>query len=473
MKHRSLAAVSKGRAGLLLALGGGLALVAGITHSEAGGPGAQAGVDAAALQKSQVLTGQEALQGDWSTDAPGVRRRITVADLPPPYASPSVDNGASMVPRPDGAMPQAPAGFHVSEFAGDLHNPRNIVTAPNGDIFVVESGPNRVRVLRDTHGAGRPDVDEVFATGLRQPFGLAFYPLGPNPQWVYVGNTDSVVRFPYRNGDLQARGPAETVVDDISGGGRLRGGGHWTRDVVFSKDGSKMFVSVGSHSNVMDNPDQIDIESRRARIFEFNPDGSGEQVYATGIRNPVGLAVNPATGQLWCSTNERDGLGDHLVPDYITHVTPGGFYGWPWFYMGDHPDKRAVGTPPAGAEDHVLVPDVLLGPHYASLKLNFYTATQFPAEFRGGAFAAEHGSWNRAHRAGYKVIYVPTRGGQATGVFEDFLTGFVTSDGHVWGRPVGVTVARDGSLLVSDDGSNTIWRVTYTGGGTGAQTASR
>jgi glucose/arabinose dehydrogenase len=444
-------------AGLMLAAVGGLALVAcGTTRLHAGGADTRS---TPMPSNGGVLTGQTALQGDFSTDAPGVTRRITVADLPPPHATPSVDNGAPMIPRPDGAMPKVPAGFAVEEFATGLNNPRNIVTAPNGDIFVVESGPNRVRVLRDTHGTGKPDVNEIFCEGLKQPFGLAFYPLGPDPKWVYVGNTDSVVRFPYHNGDLKATGPGETIVDDISGGGRLRGGGHWTRDVVFSKGGDKMFVSVGSRSNVMEDPTKVDDEQRRARIFEFNPDGSDEQVYATGIRNAVGLAVDPSTGQLWCSVNERDGLGDNLVPDYITHVTPGGFYGWPWFYMGDHPDVRAAGTPPAGADQRVIVPDVLLQSHSASLKMAFYTARQFPKSYDGGAFAAEHGSWNRARRTGYKVIFVPLKKGQAVGTYSDFLTGFVTDDGHVWGRPVGVTVAKDGSLLVSDDGSNTVWRV--------------
>jgi glucose/arabinose dehydrogenase len=426
-----------------------------------------------APKQLDVLTGQAALGGDWSTDAPGVKRHITLSDLPAPYATPSVDNGPHLVPRPDGALPKVLPGFEVSEFAGGLTNPRNIITAPNGDIFVVESGANRVRILRDSKGVGKPDVNEIFVDGLRQPFGLAFYPLGPNPKYVYVANTDSVVRFPYRNGDLKASGPAEMVVSDISGGGRLRGGGHWTRDIVFSKDGSKMFVSVGSLENVMSNPADIDIEARRARIFEYNPDGSGETVYATGIRNPVGIAIDPATGQLWCSTNERDGLGDHLPPDYITHVTPGGFYGWPWFWMGGHPDKRAVGTPPPNAQADVITPDVLLQAHSASLKMLFYTARQFPKEFQGGAFAAEHGSWNRSHRTGYKVIYVPVRDGKATGVYEDFMTGFVTPDGQVWGRPVGLTVTKSGALLVSDDGSNTIWRVRYVGPGNAAKTARR
>lgn len=407
-----------------------------------------------------VLTGAAA-RGDWTTDAPGVRRHITIADLDKPYETPSVDNGPKIVPRPEGAWPKAPAGFQVTQFATGLNNPRVVQTAPNGDIFVVESGPNRVRVLRDANGDGKPEINEIFAEGLKQPFGLAFYPPGPNPQYVYVANTDSVVRFPYRNGDLHARGAQELIVDDISGGGRLRGGGHWTRDLVFSRDGRKMFVSVGSRSN--DNEDNdVESEARRARIFEYSPDGKSERVYATGIRNPVGLAINPKTGDLWTSVNERDALGDHLVPDYITRVKDGGFYGWPWYYIGAHQDPRHAGAHPE-LKDKITVPDVLLQSHSASLDLAFYTGRQFPRAYRFDAFAAEHGSWNRSHRTGYKVIRVPQKNGVPTGAYEDFLTGFVTPEGDVWGRPVGVTIAKDGALLVSDDASNTIWRVAYTG----------
>ena len=404
-----------------------------------------------------VRTGQDAL-GDWTTDAPGVRRHITTAELPTPFATPSVDAGAHMVPRPEGAWPKAPAGFTVEEFATGLNNPRKIVTAPNGDVFVVESGPNRVRLLRDGDSNGKAEVNQIFAEGLRQPFGLAFYPPGAEPQFVYVANTDSVVRFPYRNGDVSARGAAQMIYDNISGGGRLRGGGHWTRDIVFSRDGRKMFVSVGSRSNINDD----EAEARRARIFEFNPDGSGERVYASGIRNPVGIAVHPQTGELWTSVNERDGLGDHLVPDYITRVQDGGFYGWPWYYIGGNQDPRHAGKHPE-LKNTVIVPDVLLQSHSASLAMTFYTGTQFPRDYAQNAFASEHGSWNRSRRTGYKVVRVPLVNGRSNGVYEDFLTGFVTENGDVWGRPVGVAVARDGSLLVTDDGSGTIWRVSYTG----------
>jgi glucose/arabinose dehydrogenase len=299
----------------------------------------------------------------------------------------------------------------------------------------------------------------VYADGLTQPFGIAFYPPGPNPQYVYVANTGSVVRFAYRNGDLQARGKPETIVPDIPSGGHLTGGGHWTRDIAFSRDGSKMFVSVGSHSNdddVENNPQ----EHHRADILEFNPDGRGGRVYASGIRNPVGIAVNPTTSALWASVNERDGLGDNLVPDYITHVEDGGFYGWPWFYIGGHWDPRQQGKHPE-LQSKVIVPDVLLQPHDASLEMTFYDGHQFPSEHDGDIFAAEHGSWNKATRTGYEVIRVPMKDGHASGEYEDFLTGFVTPNGDVWGRPVGVAVAKDGALIVTDDGSNTVWRVAY------------
>ncbi len=333
-----------------------------------------------------------------------------------------------------------------------------IRTAPNGDIFVAESEANRVRVLRDANGDGKAEVSEVFAAGLNQPFGIAFYPIGANPQYVYVANTGSVVRFPYRNGDTKARGAQEMIVDNISGGGRLAGGGHWTRDIVFSKDNSKMYVSVGSRSNVSDNED----EARRARIFEYTPDGKNERVYAYGIRNPVGIAIHPQTGDLWASVNERDGLGDHLPPDYVTRVQAGGFYGWPWYYIGANQDPRHKGARP-DLRDKVIVPDVLIQSHSASLGMEFYTGNQFPPAYRNLPFAAQHGSWNRERRTGYKVIYMPMQGGRATGEYVDFMTGFVTPEGSVWGRPVAVATGRDGALYVSDDGGNVVWRVTYTG----------
>jgi glucose/arabinose dehydrogenase len=406
-----------------------------------------------------VITGKAAFT-DYTQEKPGVRRKITVADLPEPYATKGVDNGADMVKRPDGAWPQAPAGFKVTLYSDGLVQPRLIRTAPNGDLFVAMSSSNEILVFRGAGADGKPKQMEKFADGLSQPFGIAFYPSGPNPKWVYIGNTDSVVRFPYKNGDLKASGPAEKLTD-LPGGGRLRGGGHWTRDIVFTPDGTKMLVSVGSHSNV-DDPDTHPEEFHRADVLEFTPEGKFIKVYAYGIRNCVGEAINPITGQLWCSTNERDMLGDNLVPDYITHIEENGFYGWPWWYMGPHQDPRLEGKHPE-LKAKVTTPDVLLQPHFASLELNFYQGSQFPAQYKGDAFAAEHGSWNKANRAGYEVIRVPMNNGKATGEYEDFLTGFTTSDGHVWGRPVGVTVGNDGSLFVTDDGSGSIWHVTYTG----------
>ncbi len=429
-------------------------LVIGAQSASPGGTAPPAGPPRAA-----VLTGQGAL-GDWTTDAPGVRRKITVADLPQPYATKSVDAGSHVIDRPANAWPRVPKGFRVEEFQTKLDNPRLLRTAPNGDVFLAESYPGRVRVLRARDGAGRAEQNEIFASGLTKPFGIAFYPPGPEPQWVYVAETGRVVRFAYRSGDLKARGRPEVIVPDLPGGGLLRGGGHWTRDVAFANDGRKMFVSVGSHSNVFENAGTS--EERRADILEYNPDGTAGRIYASGIRNAVGIAVQPGSGELWASVNERDGLGDDLVPDYISRIRDGGFYGWPWFYIGGHQDPRHANAHPE-LRDKVLVPDVLLQSHSASLQMAFYTGRQFPRDYAGDAFAAEHGSWNRARRTGYKVIRVPLREGAPTGEYEDFLTGFVTPDGQVWGRPVGVTVAKDGALLVSDDGGDLVWRVSYDG----------
>lgn len=402
-----------------------------------------------------LLTGAAA-RGDWTTDAPGVRRKLTLADLPAPFATSSVQNHPRVVPRPPAAVPRVPQGFGVWRFAEELTNPRMIRTAPNGDLFVAESAAHRLRILRDADGDGTPEISEIFAADLNLPFGIAFHPPGPNPRYVYVANTNAVVRFPYQSGDTKARGAAETVVDSISGGGRLAGGGHWTRDLVFAADGSTMFVSVGSLSNVSDD----EREARRARIFAYTPDGKNERVYAYGIRNPVGLAIHPTTGALWTSVNERDALGDDLVPDYVTQVREGGFYGWPWFYMGGIQDPRHEGKRP-DLKDKVIVPDVLLQSHSASLGMTFYTGDQFPPAYRHVAFAAQHGSWNRKRRTGYKVIYLPLQEGRATGEYVDFMTGFVTPEGDVWGRPVAVTVGRDGSLFVTDDAGLLVWRIMY------------
>jgi glucose/arabinose dehydrogenase len=437
----------------LLAIGS-TALLAACAHTTTD---VQAAPKTAPKASSATLTG-EAAQGDWTTDAPGVRRKIVPADMPKPFATKSIDNGPKLIARPDGAMPKVPAGFQVDLFAQGLNNPRVIITAPNGDLFIAESRTNRIHVLRDADGDGKPEVDKVFASGLTLPFGLAFYPLGNNPQWLYVGNTDSVVRFPYHNGDTQATGVPEMIVPDLPGGGMLRGGGHWSRDLQFTPDGKKLFVSVGSFTNIGDD----NREKNRATVLEYNPDGTGFRVYASGIRNAVGLAINPVTKQLWGSVNERDEIGDFLVPDYVTSIKEGGFYGFPWYYIGPNEDPRLAGKHPE-LRDKVITPDILVQSHSATLDMCFYTASQFPKEYKNDAFSCLHGSWNRARRTGYKVVRYPFRNGKSTGEYEDFMTGFVTSSGEVWGRPVGVTVGKDGSLFITDDGGNVVWRVRHTG----------
>jgi glucose/arabinose dehydrogenase len=409
---------------------------------------------AALGQSSPVLTGAAAY-GDWRTDGPKVRRKITPADMPSPYGTASANRGPTVVARPANAWPKAPPGFVVELFAGGLDNPRAVRVAPDGDIFVAESGPGRIRVLRAADG-GKPPEIRTFAENLYQPFGIAFWPPGPNPRYIYVANTDNVVRFPYRAGDLQPAGPAETIVTG------LPRGGHETRDIVFSSEGSRMFVSVGSRSNAADRlinaPWQSD--EGRAVVLSFTPEGKDKQLFATGVRNCVGMALQPGTGDLWCSVNERDGLGDDLPPDYLTRVREGAFYGWPWFYIGGTEDPRHAGEQPA-LRSRVTVPDVLVQPHSASMEMTFYDGAQFPPEYRGDIFAAFHGSWNRAKRTGYKVVRVLLKNGRPTGEYEDFLTGFVIDERNVWGRPVGVAVTKDGALLVSEDGNGTIWRISW------------
>jgi len=405
------------------------------------------------IDSKNLLTGQAAFV-DGRSLKPGTFRKVTATDLPKPFATESAQNAPKLVPRGD-AWPHAPAGFKVEMYTTNLDEPREIRTAPNGDFFVAESQRGEITIFRGRNKDGKPEQVSTFATGLTQPFGIAFYPRGEDPQWVYVGNTNAVVRFPYKNGDLKATGASETLIPG------LPTGGHWTRDLAFSLDSKRMFVAVGSRSNV-DDADSHPAEFHRANILEYTPEGKFVGVYGSGIRNPAGIGVNPKTGEVWCSTNERDALGDNLVPDYITHVQQGGFYGWPWYYIGGHQDPRLEGKHPE-LKGKVIVPDVLLQPHNASLELTFYDGNQFPNEYSGDLFAAEHGSWNRAARTGYEVVRVPLQDGHASGVFEDFVTGFVTAEGEAWGRPVGVTVAKDGSLYVTDDGSKSIWRVSYTG----------
>lgn len=419
----------------------------------------------------RLLEGKAAF-GDWHADSPGTRRLIRPQDLPVPDLAASTRNVVAIVRRTEAEKPVVPAGFEVNLFASGLSRPRLIRVAPNGDVFVAESAAGRVRALRPNANGGVQAA--VFASGLLNPFGIAFYPPGPNPEWVYVGNTDSVVRFPYRNGDLEARGPVDTIVP------RLPVGGHRTRDVAFSPDGRTMYVSVGSGSNVgdgMGTPSAAELETwksthalgaswgseaGRADVLAFDPQGKNRRIFASGIRNCVGMAVAPQSGELWCSTNERDGLGDNVPTDYITRVREGAFYGWPWYYIGANEDPRHRGER-EDLRDKITVPDVLLQAHSASLQMTFYEGAQFPAEYRGNIFAAEHGSWNRSRRTGYKVIRVIMKDGAPTGEYEDFATGFVVNDSEVWGRPVGVAVDRDGALLVSEDANGTIWRITYSG----------
>ncbi len=408
--------------------------------------------------------------GGWRQSAPGVEHLIRPSDLPEPGATRSVANPANLISRPDGASPLAPAGFHARLFTAKLQGPRELRVAPNGDVFVAESRAGRVAILRAPAGAAHPAQTAVFADGLDRPYGIAFYPPGANPQWVYVAETNRVLRYPYRNGALKPDGQGQVILRN------LPTGGHWTRDLAVAPDGQTLFLSVGSEANDPDlprkTPQQIQAfqrvhgigaawgdETNRADVLALGPRGRAPRPFAHGLRNCSGEAIQPATGALWCAVNERDGLGDNLPPDYVTRVQQGGFYGWPWSYIGDHPDPKHRGERPDLAGS-VIVPDVLIQPHSAPLGLAFYEGAMFPSGYRGDAFVALHGSWNRGRRTGYKVIRVRMRDGKPTGGYEDFLTGFVT-DAGVWGRPVGVAVMPDGALLVSEDGNNTIWRVGY------------
>ena len=423
----------------------------------------------ARAQTAAALRGPAAF-GSWHDDMPGKRRHLTVDALPAPYATPSVGNMTRVVRAPPAsARLEALPGFSVRLLASGLSNPRLLRVAPNGDIFVAETGAGRVRVLRTDASGTAVEKSEIFASGLRGPFGIAFYP-AENPAWVYVANMDSVVRYAYQDGDMRPRGAAETIVRE------LPTGGHTTRDVAFSKDGTRMFVSVGSATNDAENMGRRDAaavkrweqdkppgaawdaDAERADVLVFDPLGGNGRIFATGIRNCVGLAINPTTGDPWCATNERDGFGDNLPPDYVTRVREGGFYGWPWYYMGAHEDPRHPGERP-DLKNKVAVPDVLIQPHSAPLQMMFYDGDQFPADFKGNAFVALHGSWNRATRTGYKIVRVIVKDGVPTGEYEDFVTGFVLDDASVWGRPVGVAQAKDGALLFSEDGNGTIWRV--------------
>ena len=395
-------------------------------------------------------------------------------NLPAPDTRASKTNFSKVIGWPEGKTPIAPAGFTVTKFAGNIKSPRNIYIAPNGDILVVLSNSERntkekianalsgkdkaevgglsantVLLFRDTNQDGKFDLQSTFLSGLDQPYGVLI--IGNS---FYVANTDGLYVYPYQTGDTKITGKGKKIVDLPAGGYN----NHWTRNLITNADHSKIYITVGSGSNVGENG--MEHEVRRANILEVNPDGTGEKIYASGLRNPVGVAWAPVTGALWTAVNERDGLGDNLVPDYITSVKPGAFYGWPYSYFGQNEDPRLKGQHPELVKAAV-VPDLAVGSHTASLGLAFYTAGKFPEKYQNGAFIGQHGSWNRSELAGYKVAFVPFKNGKPAGKLEDFLTGFIAdaAKSEVYGRPVGVAVAHDGALLVADDVSGIVWRV--------------
>lgn len=433
---------------------------------------------AAPAAAQTVVPASSQQTANWRLDAPGKLHRIGIASLPPPYATPSSRNNSSVVGKPVSATLALPPGFHIEPFATGFAGPRKMLVAPNGDILLTEISGGRVTVLRPAADGRRAAESHVYLQRLKDPFGLAFYPNAQNPQWLYVAETNRVTRYAYRAGDLKPRGETQVVV------AQLPGGGHSTRDIVFSPDGKHLFVSVGSASNVAETMTkktaaQIqaweaqrglgaawDAETDRAAVLETDAGPpSTPTLYAAGIRNCVGLTVQPANGAIWCTTNERDAIGDDLVPDYSTRIERGTFYGWPWYYLGSNEDPRLKGERPDLA-GKVSVPDVLYQAHSASLTMTFYEASSgasaFPAPFAGDAFVAFHGSWNRSLRTGYKLVRVRMKNGEPTGDYEDFLTGFVIDDSHVWGRPVATAELKDGSLLMSEDGNNVIYRIYYT-----------
>jgi glucose/arabinose dehydrogenase len=386
-------------------------------------------------------------------EADTVQTAIGPLILPSPFSTESVRNESKMVDWPDGQTPTAPQGFDVSEFARDLKNPRETYVGPNGDVFVVESGTkssaDRITVFRDKGGNGEYKERSIFVDGLNQPYGMLI--LGG---YFYVANTDGLYRYPYKEGQIKLEGDGEKILELPAGGYN----NHWTRNLIANPEGTKIYISVGSASNVAEHG--MDEEIRRACILEINPDGSGEVILADGLRNPVGMDWNPVSKELWTAVNERDELGDNLVPDYITSVKRGGFYGWPYSYFGQLEDPRMKGER-ADLIAKAIIPDVPVGSHTASLGLAFYTADQFPEKYKNGAFIGQHGSWNRAELSGFKVVFVPFENGKPSGPPEDFLTGFIAdaAKSEVYGRPVGVTVLPDGSLLVNDDSGNRLWRV--------------
>lgn len=422
----------------------------------------------ASAQDQTTLTGKDAY-GNWEKDAPGVTRLRTPEDLEAPNPQESASNFPGTVPMPEGATPAVPDGFKAELVASGIANPRAIRFAPNGDLFVANSEPGEVLVLHFEEGSAEA-TQTVFASGLTQPYGIAFYP-EEKPEWVYVAESDGLRRFAYSEGDTQAKAEPETLFKNIPPEH------HWTRDIVFV--GDTLLYSVGSGSNVgegtMDELPEGGVEAwasshplgvawggeeRRAAVLAFDPDGTNERYYATGLRNCAGMAVQPATNTPWCVVNNVDELGDNVPFEYATSVKEGAFYGWPWYYIGANPDPRWEREPREDLASQVTRPDVLFQAHSAPLNIAFYDSEAFGADFKGDAFVAMHGSWNRGQRTGYKVVRLDfDNSGKPAGSYEDFVTGFVVDADNVWGRPVGVAVSEAGELYLSEDGSGTIWRI--------------
>ncbi|PYT00985.1 MAG: L-sorbosone dehydrogenase [Acidobacteria bacterium] len=379
-----------------------------------------------------------------------IATRVDQAAMPKPFETKSAFRNSKVIPQPAGAKINLPKGFKINVFAeGGFREPRWMTLAPNGDVFLADSRANSIIVLRDKNKDGVAEERFVFSDKLSQPFGMAFH-----KDWFYVANTDSIVRFKYRSGQTAAEGEPEKLVELTPGGYNQ----HWTRNILFSPDGTKMFVSIGSATNV-----SVEADAKRAAISVYDLDGKNQRIYAAGLRNPIGLAWNPKTGELWTAVNERDGLGDDLVPDYVTSVKEGGFYGWPYSYIGQNEDPRRKGENQELVKKSI-VPDVLLTSHSAALGILFYQGKMFPKEYQGDAFVALHGSWNRQKLTGFKIIRVRFKNGKLVGnSYEDFVSGWLPDENsnEVWGRPVGVLVADDGSLLITDDGADKVWRVSY------------
>ena len=445
-----------------------------------------------ATTPAAVIAGTDVPAGpaDWKKDAPGRVHRIDLNTLPAPFATASARNLPRVVRKPEGAKLAVPPGFHVEVFLEGLTGPRTMLVAPNGDVILAETKPGKLKVLRPT-ADGKTATVTVFASGLQQPYGLAFYPSATNPRWLYVAEVNRVVRYAFKEGITVAMGVPEVVIPQLS----PVAGGHVTRDIAFSPDGKKLYVAVGSLSNIAEKMAKKTLDEARSwqaqeglgaawdneenraqvRVFEVRGGAADDpaagtfaetrgRAYATGLRNCAGMTLQLGTGAVWCTVNERDALGDNLVPDYATQVQEGAYYGWPWYYLGNHEDPRLAGERPDLA-GKMTNPDVPFTSHSAAMSIKFYNATEggslFPAKYHGTAFVVLHGSWNRGERTGHKVVTLPMRGGKPTGEYVDFLTGFINQDGDAWGRPVAIVVAKDGSLLLADDGANLIYRISY------------